>query len=63
MFMQSAQQRRQRQELTEANCTARMKRCKLLLKEFSQIAKDFIFFTDEKVFTVASPTNRQNNHV
>jgi len=40
--------RRRAQELTEANCTAR----KLLLNKFSQFAADFIFFTDEKVFTV-----------
>jgi len=42
--------RRRAQELTEANCTAR----KLLLKKFSQFAADFLFFTYEKVFTVAS---------
>jgi len=42
--------RRRTQELSEANCTAR----KLLLKKFSQFAVDFVFFTDEKVFTVAS---------
>jgi len=34
----------------EANCTAH----KLLLKNFSEFAADFIFFADEKVFTVAS---------
>jgi len=42
--------RRRAQELTEANCTAR----KLLLNKFSPFFADFIFFTDEKVFTVAS---------
>jgi len=42
--------RRRAQELTEVNGTAR----KLLLKKFSQSSVDFIFFTDEKVFTVAS---------
>jgi len=41
--------RRRAQELAEANCTA----CKLLLK-FSEFSADFILFTDEKVFTVAS---------
>jgi len=42
--------RRRAQKLTEANCTARMKRSKLLLilKKFSQFVADFIFFTDEK---------------
>ena len=38
------------QELTKVNHTAH----KLLLKKFCQFATDFIFFTDEKVFTVAS---------
>ena len=35
--------------MTEAICTAR----KVLLKNFSQSAADFVFFADEKVFTVA----------
>jgi len=42
--------RRRAQELTEANCTDG----KLLLKTFFQFAADLIFFTDEKVFTVAA---------
>jgi len=45
--------RRRAQELTEANCTA----CKLHLKKVFQFAADFIFFTDEKVFTVAAAVN------
>jgi len=32
------------------NCTAR----KLLPKKFFQFAEDFIFFADEKMFTVAA---------
>ena len=46
--------RRCAQDLTEANCTAR----KLLLKKFSQFAADFIFVTDEKVFTVTSAVKK-----
>jgi len=38
---------------------ARMKRTKLLLQKFLQSATDF-YFTDEKVFSDASPDNRQN---
>ena len=38
---------RRSQELTEAHCSARTKRCELLLKKFSQFAADYIFFTDE----------------
>ena len=45
------------QELTDANCTARMKRAKLLLQKFPQSATDFVF---KKVFLVTSPDNRQN---
>ena len=52
--------RRRAQELTDANCAVRMKRPKLLLQKFPQYAIDFVFFTDEKVFSVASPDNRQN---
>jgi len=51
------------QQLTEANWIACMKHCKLLLEKFSQFASDFIFFTDEKMFTVALLTKRQNDHV
>jgi len=42
--------RQRTQQLTEANCTAH----KLLLKKFFQFAVDHIFFTDQKVFIVAS---------
>ena len=48
------------QELTDANCAACMKRAKLLLQTFPHYATDFVLFTDEKVFSVASPDNRQN---
>jgi len=40
-----------------------MKRAKLLLRKFPQSATDFVFFTDEKVFSVASPDTRQNDRV
>ena len=53
----------------EAPCTeadrrelaARMKRAKVLLQKFPQSVTDFVFFTNEKVFSVASPINRQND--
>ena len=38
-----------RRRAPETNCAAR----KLFLKKFFQFAADFIFFTDEKVFSVA----------
>jgi len=40
--------RRHAQELTDANCTARMKRAKLLLQKFQQSATDFVFLTDKR---------------
>ena len=36
---------------------------KKLLCKYPESAVDFIFFTDEKVFTVASPVNLQNDPV
>jgi len=51
------------QELTDANCAVRMKRAKFLLQKFPQSLTDFVFFTDEKVFSVASSDNRQNDRV
>jgi len=52
-----------RQELTSANLDARLKRCKQLLRKFPIHTVDFIWFTDEKVFTVAPPSNTQNDQV
>ena len=51
------------QELTEANCITRLSRVQKLLSNVPESAVNFIFFTDEKVFTVALPVNLQNNHV
>jgi len=36
---------------------------KQLLKRYPEYAVDFIWFSDEKVFTVASPTDLQNDRV
>ena len=55
--------RRRAQELTDANCAARIKHAKLLLQKFPQSATDFVFFTDEKVFSVTSPDNWQKKSV
>ena len=52
--------KRRAQELTDANCTARMKRTKLLLERFTQYATDFVFFTDKKVSSVTLSGSRQN---
>jgi len=53
--------RRRAHDLTDQNCAARLMCSRLLLKKFPKSAVDFIFFTDEKVFTVASPANSQSH--
>ena len=55
--------KRHAQELTEVNCITRLSCVKKLFNKFPESAVDFIFFTDEKVFTVAPPVNLQNNCV
>lgn len=51
------------QELTETNKLARLVRSKQLLRQYPQHLVHFIWFTDEKVFTVASPINPQNDRL
>jgi transposase len=55
--------RRRAQLLSEANRVARLTRCKQLLKKYDDSAVDFIWFTDEKLFTVQQPFNSQNDRV
>lgn len=50
-------------ELTEANKLARRQRARQLLNKYPASLVNFIVFTDEKVFTVARPTNSQNDRV
>jgi len=49
------------QTLTSANKQARMTRARQLMQKYPKAMVNFIFFTDEKVFTVAAPTNSQND--
>jgi len=42
---------------------ARLTRCKQLLKRYDDSAVDFIWFTNEKVFTVEPPFTLQNDRV
>jgi inhibitor of nuclear factor kappa-B kinase subunit alpha len=51
------------QELTESNKLARLVRAKQLLRHYPQSKVDFIWFTDEKMFTVATPKNPQNDRL
>ena len=55
--------KRHAQELAEVNCITRLSRAKKLLSKFAESAINFIFFTDEKVFTVAPPVILQNDCV
>jgi inhibitor of nuclear factor kappa-B kinase subunit alpha len=51
------------QELTEANKLTRFVRAKQLLRAYPQSKVHFIWFTDEKLFTVAAPKNAQNDRL
>jgi len=51
------------QELTAANCASRLIRAKKRLHLFPASVVDFICFTDEKIFSVATPNNLQNDRV
>ena len=50
-------------ELTEANKKVRLDCCRKLLRRYPAATVNFIWFTDEKLFTVAAPTNAQNDRV
>ena len=54
---------RRAQEPSAANRVMHLVRSRPLLRRFPAAAADFIFFTDEKVFTVAQPVNLQNDRV
>ena len=51
------------QELTEANKLSRLVCAKQLLKRYPKHMVDFVWFSDEKVFTVAPPINLQNDRL
>ena len=55
--------KRRAQELSDANCKARLQRSRLLVRKIPEHAVDFIFSSDEKVFTRVSPVNLQNDRV
>lgn len=55
--------KRRAQELSAANQLARFTRSKTLLRKYSTAQVGFIWFSDEKIFTVASPRNSQNDRV
>ena len=53
--------KRRAQELTEANKQARFQRSGQLLRLYPASLVNYIWFTDEKLFTVAAPSNSQND--
>jgi hypothetical protein len=55
--------KRRAHELTEANKNARRDRCRQLLKRYPAFMVNFIWFADEKIFTVATPSNSQNDRL
>ena len=55
--------KRRAHELTVANKQARLDRSRLLLRRYPASLVHFIWFTDEKLFTVASPSNTQNDRL
>jgi len=55
--------RKRAQELTEANNVARNERSRQLLCKYPQHAVDFVWFSDEKLFTIAAPRNAQNDRI
>jgi len=56
--------KRRAQELTTCNTKSPLVRCKQLLRKFPEHSVSFIWFTDEKVFTVFTPPiNTQNDRL
>ena len=51
------------QELTQSNRAVRLQCAKKLLQMFQDDKVNFIWFTDEKVFTVSSQRNPQNDRL
>ena len=50
-----------RSRFYESRCTLRLICMKKIVASVSMLAVDFIFFIDEKIFTVAPPVNIQND--
>ena len=55
--------KKQAQDLTDANKIACLVCTKQLLRKYPQRLVQFMWFIDEKLFTVTSPVNLQNNRV
>jgi len=51
------------QKLTGVNKLARLRRCRQLLKGYPASTINFVWFSDEKLFSVAAPNNTQNDRI
>jgi len=51
------------QQLTDANTILQLVCAKQLLKNYRRHSVDYMWYTDEQVFTVECPVNSQNDHV
>src|SRR6218665_1943557 len=56
-------EKRRAHELTGVNKQARLDRSRLLLRRYPASLVHFFWFTDEKLFTVAFPSNTQNDRL
>ena len=56
-------EKRRAHELTGVNKQARLDRSRLLLRRYPASLVHFFWFTDEKLFTVASPGDIQNDRL
>jgi len=55
--------RRRAQELSDTNRQSRLVRARKLLTQYPADDVNFIWFTDEKIFSVAAPKNQQTNRL
>jgi len=55
--------KKQEQNLTDANKEARMVHARQLLRHYPDHMVKFIWFSDEKLFSVAEPVKTQNDHL
>ena len=55
--------KRRAHELTDCNKKKRFDCCRKLLRRYRVETENFIWFTDEKLFTVSAPSNTQNDRV
>ena len=63
LSLKCVKKRRRRVQLTQPNRVVRLQRAKKLLQMFPDDKVDFIWFTDDKVYTVSSQRNPQDDRL